>query len=793
MPETGLHGLKPFLAEARLSETMRRSFGTPLYRHTCNSGVTGEYSAVMTRMGTATLLLVLAAAPAARAQSALAGEPIHISRITAPITIDGRLSDPGWEDATRVTTWYETSPGDNTEPPFKNVGYLGFDDSAFYVGFEFEDANPRAIRAPLGDHDHINGSTTDYGGVILDTRNDGHSAVLLLASATGVQYDAVTDDQGSGEDSSPDFFWESAAQITERGWTLEIRIPFSSLRYHGGSDPQTWGILLYRNLPRDFRYQYFSAKLPRGSNCFICRANQLVGLEHLPSGGHIVAAPYVTATDDHNTADGIGTPLHDRLLSHIGGDVKWTPSADHALDFTLRPDFSQVESDTAQISANERFALSFPEKRPFFLEGVELLQTAIKAVYTRTITSPDWGARATGKAHGFSYTVLATGDAGGGTSIVPGSTSSTLVDQPAGSTVIVGRVKRALGRNFVGALVTDRESRDGQGFNRLFGPDFQWRPTNSDSVSGQFLVTATQTPIRPDLIASWDGSSQSGGASWLAWNHNTRHLDSTGGYRDFGNGFRADAGFVPQVGYRAVNGGAGWTVRPRGLLRRERTFLNVERQLDRNGGLIQQTIELGGSMDTRLGGFLQFRYLDDRVSSGGFIFPRRRFAYVVQFNPSRRITQIAVNGTVGEEVDFSNSRLGHGSTVNATLTVVPTDHLEVAALSNVRWVDVHLSGPSQRLFDAQVSRLRGTWSFNAHTFVRVIAQYVATTRDQSLYVSSVNHRDGELTGSALVAYKINWQSVLFVGYGDDRQLDDLHALSPIDHQLFVKMSYAFQR
>src|SRR5581483_9066130 len=104
-----------------------------------------------------------------------------------------------------------------------------------------------------------------------------------------------------------------------------------------------------------------------------------------------------------------------------------------------------VESDTAQISANERFALSYPEKRPFFLEGVELLQTPIRAVYTRTITAPDWGARATGKQRGVSYTVLATGDGGGGTALVPGATESTLVEQPAPSTVVIGRVKRQLG------------------------------------------------------------------------------------------------------------------------------------------------------------------------------------------------------------------------------------------------------------------------------------------------------------------------------------------------------------
>ena len=199
----------------------------------------------------------------ASAQSALSGERINIARATGKIVIDGDLSDEGWRGATRVEKWYEINPGDNTEPKVRNVGYLAYDDRFVYAGFQFDDPDPRTIRAPLGDRDNVP-SFTDYGGVILDTRNDGRTAAMFLANARGIQYDAITDD-ASGEDSSPDFFWESAARVTDAGWTLELRIPFSSLRYRH-LDPQTWGILLYRNYPRDFRYQFFSARLPRGGN-----------------------------------------------------------------------------------------------------------------------------------------------------------------------------------------------------------------------------------------------------------------------------------------------------------------------------------------------------------------------------------------------------------------------------------------------------------------------------------------------------------------------------------------------
>ena len=331
------------------------------------------------------------------AQSPLAGDPIRISRATGRFTIDGDLSDEGWRGATRIDKWYETQPGDNIEPPVRNVGYLTYDERFLYAGFEFEDPDPRAIRAPFADRDDIGNGFSDYGGILLDARNTGRTATFFVVTPRNIQYDSILDDS-SGEDASPDYFWQSATRITEHGWTVEIRIPFSSLRYRTG-DPQTWTILLYRNYPRTYHYQFFSAKLPRDSNCFVCRSNTLVGLEHLPSGGHLVAAPYVSAGESaHPRDDAIGAPLvGDPLKTHVGLDLKWTPNADNAIDLTVKPDFSQVESDTAQISANERFALFFPEKRPFFLEGADLFQTPIQAVYTRTITSPQWGGRVTGK------------------------------------------------------------------------------------------------------------------------------------------------------------------------------------------------------------------------------------------------------------------------------------------------------------------------------------------------------------------------------------------------------------
>jgi hypothetical protein len=730
----------------------------------------------------------------ARAQSALSGDTIHISRTTGSIVVDGDLSDEGWRNATRVDKWYETQPGDNIEPKVRNVGYLTYDDHFFYAAFEFEDPNPKAIRAPFADRDNIGNGFNDYGGILIDPRNTGRTATFFVVTPRNIQYDSVNDD-ASNEDASPDFFWESATKITERGWTLEMRIPFSSLRYKN-VDPQIWTILLYRNFPREYHYQFFSAKLPRGGNCFVCRSNTLIGMERLPGGGHLVAAPYVSASADaHPRDDVVGAPLVDEgVKPHVGIDVKYTPNADNAIDLTIKPDFSQVESDTAQISANERFALFFPEKRPFFLEGADLFQTPIQAVYTRTITAPVWGGRVTGKEAGFRYTALVADDAGGGSAIIPGPNGSTLAAVDEGSMVFVGRVKRDIGLSFVGVLATDREARSGDSHNRVVGPDFQWRPSGTDVVTGQALYSETRTPNRPDLADEWTGQSFSSHAASVQWNHSTTHLDGFAQYKDLGDGFRADTGFVPQVGYRETSGNGGWTVRPTGFVTRLRTFVNLDRQVDRAGALISRGVEPGVGLNTRWNGFLQFQFIDENIRAGEQPIGRKRFGFFALYSPSRVVTQLLIDATTGQEIDFANARPGTGSTINLQATLNPTNHLNLDLVQNQRWVNVNPVDVSQRLFIARVSRLRGTYTFTARLFARGIVQYVSTTRDPSLYIEPTTlARLGSLSAQALLSYKLNWQSVMFAGYGDDRDLADQNQLVKSGRQVFVKVSYAFQR
>jgi len=736
----------------------------------------------------AALLLLPSLLPAQEAPP-----PLEIRRAAGVITIDGRLSDPGWSGAAVIDRFWETQPGDDVEPPVKTTAWVTYDDHFFYIGLDCRDPRPDRIRAPYVDRDNVIG-TDDNVAIFLDTRDDHRSAIEFRVNPRGIQGDASYNDANGNEDFSPDYFYDTAAEITATGWTAEVRIPFSSLRYPN-KDPQQWGILVWRNYPREFRYAFHSSPIPRNSNCWLCHERELTGITGLPGGGHLIVAPYATLKEEGVPREGPGSDFLNKPARGNGGvDAKWTPNANTAIDATINPDFSQVESDIGQIAVNNRFALFFPEKRPFFLENVDLFDTPIQAVYTRTITSPRWGARATGKLSSSSYTLLVTEDRGGGSVIIPGSTSSTLAPQDFHSIVAIGRVRQDAGNSFGGLLATDREV-EGVGHNRVLGPDFQWRPSQTDLVAGQFLGSDTQTPDRPDLAEQWDGRKFSSRAIFLMWLHTGPHWVFRSTYQDIGDGFRADDGFVPQVGFRQERQFAGYTFFPKGFFNRVEPYVVVNYFADGNGDLVQRQtfpgLQLAGRYN--LNAEFDWNYKQkDRVQTTDL--ETTSFAYFVQIDPSRRISRLTFQGFVGEHPDFANVRVGRGGELEADATIKPTDHLQLDFNSDRQWLDVHSEGRSGRLFTAQIERLKATYNFSARMFLRVIGQYLDVRTDPSLYkFEGVPKRSGSFDGSALFSYKLNWQTVFFLGYGDSRVLNTSGDLLRSDRQLFMKISYAFQK
>jgi len=200
-------------------------------------------------------------------------------------------------------------------------------------------------------------------------------------------------------------------------------------------------------------------------------------------------------------------------------------------------------------------------------------------------------------------------------------------------------------------------------------------------------------------------------------------------------------------------------------------------------------------MDGRWSSFLHVWYAFDRVRAGSVVLPRQQLLYIVQASPSLKVNSIGVDGFFGQEIDFDGARTGTGGNVNFNVTLRPTNHLELRFNGSRRWLNVDAAGGARaRLFAAGVDRLRAQYTFTARVFLRVIGQYVTTRRDPSLYATAVARKDGAFSASALFAYKLNWQTVLFAGYGDNRELDDTSQhLERVGRQFFMKLSYAFQR
>ena len=289
----------------------------------------------------------------------------------------------------------------------KNVGYLAYDDRFLYVGLRVRRPRARAGSARLSATATTSRRSTDYGGVILDTRQRRPHGDPVPRQRPRHPVRRRHRRRRPGEDSSPDFFWDAAGAITDDGWTLEIRIPFSSLRYPK-ADPQTWGIMLYRNYPRDFRYQFFTTRLPQGTRTASsatrtsCRASR-----SSPAAGHLVVAPYASArAEPRRRPAGSATPLESgsRSTARPGSTSSGRPAPAPRSTPRSTPTSRRSSPTSRRSRPTSASRSSIPEKRPFFLEGIDLFSTPIQAVYTRTITSPRFGARGTGKWGALTFT-----------------------------------------------------------------------------------------------------------------------------------------------------------------------------------------------------------------------------------------------------------------------------------------------------------------------------------------------------------------------------------------------------
>jgi hypothetical protein len=336
---------------------------------------------------------------------------------------------------------------------------------------------------------------------------------------------------------------------------------------------------------------------------------------------------------------------------------------------------------------------------------------------------------------------------------------------------------------------------EGGGYNRVVGPDFRWSPTPSDTVTGQLLISSSQTPNRPDLAGEWDGRSLEGWAGQLWWNRTTGLWDFFAFTQALDEEFRADNGFVNQVGIREQIAEVGRTYRPEGrFFSRLRLFTFSHYKDDENGNKLELGVVPGFGMDARLNSFIRAELAYHELRGIEKVHERWQLRPEIELRPGGLLSYFSLSGRFGQEVDFANDRRGTGMTINTQTDVRPTDHLLLTLNANRRFLDVpDESGEKGRLFTADVLRLRANYTFNARSWLRLIGQYVQTERDPALYTFPVEDESGAFSSSAVFAYKLNWQTVLFVGVADNQlYASATDGLEEADRSVFLKVSYAFQ-
>ena len=460
----------------------------------------------------------------------------------------------------------------------------------------------------------------------------------------------------------------------------------------------------------------------------------------------------------------------------------------YALDATVNPDFSQVESDEGQVTVNERFALFFPEKRPFFLEGADFFDTPVDAVFTRTVVDPEWGVKSTGKIGPNVFGLFATSDEV--TSLLlPSNQGSfnTLLDQEVTGGVL--RYRRDVGaRSTLGALLT---ARDGDGYsNTVGGLDGFLRLTDSDSVRLQYLGSDTEYPLafagaNGQPLGAFDGY-----AAHASYNHVSRNWFGFLSYDDRDPGFRADSGFVRRVDIRSATGelvrrfwpqpGAWWIGADLGG--------SLERVENHEGELTDEAYTIFGNVRGPLQLQANANLGRRKTRFGGILYEDLDLANVfVTLQPTGSV-RLALFAQDSETVDFANNRPADQLFVQPTVELKLGRHLNLQVDHTLLQLDV-LGG--RQLFEVQLTQLRAIYNFNVRSFVRAIVQHQDLTQDPSLFAFPTVASAEDLFTQLLFSYKLNPQTVLFVGYSDNSAGFDQVDLTRADRTFFVKVGYAW--
>ena len=757
----------------------------------------------MTRVSYLAAALLLAAPIAARAQTTPA---ITIPRIEAQeIAVDGVLDEPVWEQAARLEGFHQYQPVDGRPAEETTEVRVFYTPAAIVFGILAHDREPNAIRATVADRDNID--SDDNVTIHLDTFNDHRRSFFFAVNPLGVQQDGVRTEGtnspgqlfGGETDKNPDFVFESKGRITPDGYAVEIRIPFKSLRYPGGGGVQRWGVNVVRMTQRT-GYVDTWTDVRRASASFLTQAGTLEGLHDLHRGVLLEAQPFITASVD-------GAREGDRfrrsaLDPSAGLNLKLGLTPDLSLDATVNPDFSQVESDVGVVTVNERFALFFPEKRPFFLEGIELFATPNQLVYTRRVVDPIVGGKLSAKRGRWNLAHL------------------TAVDQADVSNALfnVSRVRADMGGSSTAGLVLTDRDQDGRRntvlaadtrlvFGKLYFFQAQLGGSRTDD-SG--VRTAPLWHLEFDRTGR-------------AWGFNYR---ATG----IGEDFESDAGFVPRsdvVNTRAFNR-ASFYGSPGDLLEQLTFFGGVEAVWNYRDfvarGPAESAVQL--TANAQLRGGWKLRAHAERAALR--YAPDAFLGFTVEGDPLLRPyvpvdlegeLRYYVGGTTPAFKAFDvDAQLNWGG-VSIFAEGSEGDETRLALLANVRaggslraGARVTLSRITRRRDGSEfartlIPRLKVEYQPRRSLFVRAVAEYQAQRRDALrdartgaplLVDGALQPRDDSngLRFDLLLSYEPSPGTVAFLGYGgalDNGDAFGFDALARQSDGFFLKLAYRYRR
>jgi hypothetical protein len=710
--------------------------------------------------------------------------PYRVPKVNSDVKVDAVLDEQVWEEALRMDLNYEVRPGENVPPPVRTEVLLAYDDTHLYCGFKAHDPDPSKICARICDRDNL--WDDDWVVLNLDTFNDQRRSFLFFCNPFGVQADNMEMTGGGSTEWDP--IWDSAGRITDQGYTVEMAIPFSSLRFQRTEEDQIWGIDAIRSYPRSVRHHIGLFPRDRNNNCYLCQATKIIGFAGATPGRNVEFDPTFSTVHTEERPE-IFEDFGDRESDYdFGLTARWGVTPNLTFNGTVNPDFSQVEADAAQLDINTQFALYYSEMRPFFLEGVDLFGSRLGVVHTRTLADPRWGAKLTGKegSHGIGV-FIAEDDV---TNLLfPTSEGTDVTSLDMRSTGAVLRYRRDLSESStLGMFATNREGSDYH--SRLVGLDGDMRFTQKENVMFQVIGTRTRYPYSIAVEFDQPLEEFDGFAYDIYYLHSARDLDWYAVHRRVDPGIRCDLGYRPQVNYKYYEGGWGYTWH--NSSDHWWNMLNIgsgyEYEVeDDTGHLLNKGVSVwfdysGLSQSyAHISGFFGTKTLE------GIEFDHRLIGGEAGLYINSSLF-VALWTDFGQVIDYGNARQG---TQRFTLLPLLDYKLGRHLSLTLKHTYQHLNVDEGRLYTANVTETKGVYQFNKRSFLRAIVQYWYYDRDPELYVSEVDTETRYLLNQILFSYKVNPQTMLFIGYSDFHLGDQDYNLTQVERTVFAKLGYAW--